>query len=161
LPLFKRPVGVTADASGNFYGTDDEPRVLKVTSAGVTTIVAGNGTDDNGGDGGQASTAAISQPTGVAVDAAGDNGPAINARIDPQDIALDGQGNLYIADEINNRIRKISGGMITTVAGTGKAGYSGDGAWPPRHKSIRQRESLWILPVISTLPIAPTQSCEG
>jgi len=161
LQPFVNPLAVTADASANLYVSDSEPRVLKVTSAGVTTIVAGNGTDGSGGDGAQGSTAPVSQPSGVAVDAAGnvyltdynykhirkvnpqgvistiagngsalfsgDNGSPANAGMDPNDVAVDSKGNLYIADLFNNRIRKISGGVITTVAGTGKAGYSGDG----------------------------------
>jgi NHL repeat len=42
-------------------------------------------------------------------------------------VAVDGQGNVYIADTFNHRVRKVSGGIITTIAGTGTAGYSGDG----------------------------------
>lgn len=162
LPPFTTPLAVALDQSGNFYISDLEPRVLKTTSAGVTTIIAGNGTDGDGGDQGPATQAPISQPSGVAVDAAGnvyftdytnkrirkvntqgvistiagtgnplfsgDNGAAISAGIDPFDIAFDRQGNLYVADQFNNRIRKIgSNGTITTVAGTGKGGYAGDG----------------------------------
>ena len=69
--------------------------------------MAGNGTQGFGGDGGAATSAQLYTPTGVAVDAA---------------------GNLYIADFNNNRIRRVStNGTITTVAGNGNAGYSGDG----------------------------------
>src|SRR5260370_26725210 len=157
------PTGVTTDQSGNFYVTDEEPRVLKITPAGVTSIIAGNGKTGYSGDGQSAINAMISDPTGVAVDLAGnvyftdyhnnrirkvpfssgtvstiagngalffagDNGPALLAGIDPQDIAVDSRSNSYVADRLNNRIRKIAAdGTITTVAGTGFPGYSGDG----------------------------------
>jgi len=161
--LMGQPSAVAADAAGNFYIADSEPYVLKVTPAGVTLIVAGNGQSGDTGDNGPATSGRINQPTGLAVDsnnnlyladftdniirkvdgtsgkittiagngdftAAGDNGPALNAAFTPQDVAVDGQGNLYIADQMNNRIRKIdTNGMISTVAGTGDAGYAGDG----------------------------------
>jgi trimeric autotransporter adhesin len=156
------PHGVAADQSGNFYVTDDEPLVLKITPAGVTSIVAGNSQDGYTGDNGPATAAMISMPTGVAVDSgnnvyitdfnnsrirkisasgtittiagngkfnfSGDNGPALLAGMDPFDIAVDTKNNLYVADQINNRIRKITpDGTITTVAGTGAPGYAGDG----------------------------------
>jgi len=156
------PSGVAADDAGNFYVTDDEPLLLKVTSAGVTSIVAGNGMDGYSGDNGPGTSATISAPTGVAVDAlgnvyltdfnhsrirridpsgtittiagngdfhfSGDNGPATSAGLDPYDVAVDEKGNLYVADQFNSRIRKITpDGTITTVAGTGAYGYSGYG----------------------------------
>ncbi len=162
LQIFSLPLAVAADHLGNFYVSDTEPRVLQITPANVTTIVAGNGTAGYTGDTTQASTASISYPTGVAVDLAGnvyltdythsrirmvnsagiintiagngkpvfsgDNGPAKSAGMDPYDVAADTQGNLYIADKLNDRIRKITpNGNITTVAGTGTPGYSGDG----------------------------------
>ena len=78
------------------------------TEANSVTTVAGNGNQGYWGDGGAATSAALNTPMGVAVD---------------------GQGNLYIADTNNNRIRMVSAssGRIYTVAGTGTAGYSGDG----------------------------------
>ena len=157
------PTGVASDQAGNFYVTDDEPRILKITPAGVTSIVAGNGHEGYSGDGGAASGAMISEPTGVGVDAsgnvyftdflnnrirkvafpsgtvstiagngvfvfAGDNGPALAAAFDPYDIAVDLRSNVYVADRVNNRIRKIAAdGTISTVVGTGALGYSGDG----------------------------------
>jgi uncharacterized protein (TIGR03437 family) len=58
----------------------------------------------------------------------GDKGPALNAGLDPYDIAVDIPGNLYVADRLNNRVRKIGlDGNITTVAGSGLPGYTGDG----------------------------------
>ena len=156
------PLGVASDQGGNFYVSDDEPVVVKVTPAGVTSILAGNGQDGYGGDNGPATSASISLPTSVAVDAAGtvyltdfthnrirkvtssgtistfagngkftfggDNGPALSASFDPFDVATDNKGNVYIADRLNCRIRKITpDGIITTVAGNGTPGYSGDG----------------------------------
>ena len=100
--------GIAVDNSGNLYLTDPlHNYIRKVTAAtGVITTIAGNGKYVFSGDG----------------------GPALKAAFDPQDIAVDGSGNLYIADEFNNRIRKIgSDGMISTVAGNGIAGYAGDG----------------------------------
>ena len=156
------PHGVAVDSGGNFYVTDDEPLVLKITPAGATSIVAGNSRDGYSGDNGPATAAMISTPTGIAVDPgnnvyftdynnnrirkvtpsgtistiagngrfafSGDNGPALSAGIDPLDVAVDNNSNVYVADEINNRIRKITpGGTITTIAGNGTAGYGGDG----------------------------------
>jgi uncharacterized protein (TIGR03437 family) len=156
------PHGVAVDQSGNYYVTDDEPLVLKITPGGVTSIVAGNSQDGYSGDNGPATAAMISAPYGVAVDSAnnvyltdfnnnrirkvsasgtittiagngkfifsGDNGSALLAGLDPFDVAVDNKSNLYVADRINNRIRKITAdGTITTVAGTGEPGYAGDG----------------------------------
>ena len=82
-------------------------RIRKVGTNGIITTVAGNGTQGYSGDGGAATNAELNYPAGVAVDAT---------------------GNLFIADSINNRIRKVgTNGIITTVAGNGTAGYSGDG----------------------------------
>jgi sugar lactone lactonase YvrE len=84
-------------------------RVRKITvSTGIITTVAGNGIEGYSGDDGAATNAELSYPSGLALDSA---------------------GNLYIADLDNSVIRKVSksSGMISTVAGTGAAGYSGDG----------------------------------
>ena len=93
---------------GNLYIADvNNNRIRKVDTAGVITTVAGNGTEGYSGDGGAAVAAQLFSPWGVAVD---------------------GAGNLYIADVNNNRIRKVdTAGVITTVAGNGTEGYSGDG----------------------------------
>ncbi len=102
------PFGVAVDGAGNLYIAEfGASRIRKVSSNGVLTTVAGNGVTGYRGDGGPATDAALHSPWGVAVDAS---------------------GNLYIADTDNNVIRKVSGGgIITTVAGTGVVGYSGDG----------------------------------
>jgi trimeric autotransporter adhesin len=102
------PEGVAVDTAGNLYIADSQNhRIRKVTTAGVISTVAGNGTRGDSGDGGPATAAQLNSPTGVAVDAA---------------------GNLYIADNFNERIRKVTAaGLISTVAGNGTSGYSGDG----------------------------------
>ena len=104
------PLRVAVDSTGNIYFSDPNHNVIrKVTvSTGVITTVAGNGTVGYTGDGGLATSAEINNPYGVAVD---------------------GSGNIYIADRANSVIRKVtaSTGIITTVAGNGTQGYSGDG----------------------------------
>jgi sugar lactone lactonase YvrE len=101
----KTPSGVAVDAAGDLYIADSgHNRICKVSN-GVITTVAGGGT------------------SGL-----GDNGPATGAALAfPSDVAVDAAGNLYIADSGNKRIRKVSNGVITTVAGKdGTNGYSGD-----------------------------------
>ena len=99
--------GVAVDAQGNVYATDTGNNiVIRISSDGALTIVAGNGQPGFSGDGGPATSASLNQPEGLAIDTA---------------------GNLYIADQHNNRIRKVTGGMITTVAGNGARSFSGEG----------------------------------
>ena len=102
------PYGVATDAAGNLYITDTQnDRIRKVDSAGTISTIAGTGERGFGGDGGPAVQAQLQSPNGV---------------------ALDGAGNLYIADTRNNRIRKVdSAGTISTIAGTGERGFGGDG----------------------------------
>lgn len=109
------PAGIAVDATGNIFFVDGQSRVRKIDSinslpSGVQMIstVAGDGTFGFSGDGGPATSAAFNQPFYLALDAA---------------------GNIYVADSRNSRIRKItaSTGIITTVAGSGAVGYSGDG----------------------------------
>jgi sugar lactone lactonase YvrE len=104
-----RAVALAVDASGNLYASDGIFVIWKITPSGNATIVAGimNEVGYNG-DGIPATQATLLIPTGVAVD---------------------GMGNLYIADTINNRIRKVdTAGIISTVAGNGLPAFSGDGA---------------------------------
>lgn len=160
------PQAVAADSAGNFYIADTFNNVVrKVSVNGTITTIAGNGTAGFGGDGGSATSAQLNGPQGIAVDSAGlnvyvsdtqnarvrkisggtistvagngtpgfggDNGAATAAQLNvPIGLALDASGNLYIADFTNNRVRKVSGGTITTVAGNGNQGYSGDGGSP-------------------------------
>jgi myo-inositol-hexaphosphate 3-phosphohydrolase len=102
------PRTMEADSAGNLYITDTENhRVRKVSPSGIITTLAGTGTAGYSGDGGPATAARLRDPHGVAVD---------------------GAGNVYIADSPNQRIRKVSpSGIITTVAGTGTSGFNGDG----------------------------------
>ena len=102
------PSGMTIDTAGNIYIADlMHNRIVKLTPNGFCSIVAGNGTSGFSGDGGLATAATLNQPLSVAVDPA---------------------GNLYISDLNNHRIRKVdTNGIITTLAGTGSAGFSGDG----------------------------------
>jgi len=107
------PSGLAVDTSGNLYIADtNNNRIRKVDSSGIITTVAGSG-PTGWGQGGYS----------------GDGGPAIEARINmPTDVAVDASGNLYIADKYNARIRKVDpNGIITTIAGNGSWGYSGDG----------------------------------
>jgi sugar lactone lactonase YvrE len=102
------PRDVCFDASGNMYIVDFiNVNVRKVNTAGIISTIAGSGTNGYSGDGGQATAAELHEPTGVAVDT---------------------HGNIYIADYENQRIRMVNiAGIISTFAGTGTAGYSGDG----------------------------------
>jgi uncharacterized protein (TIGR03437 family) len=105
------PLGMAFDSAGNFYVADaNNNRIRMVTPGGIISTVAGDATEGFSGDG----------------------GPAVNASINiPSDVAVDGAGNLYIADAGNNRIRKITpAGVISTIAGTADNGFSGDGGSP-------------------------------
>ncbi len=147
---------VAVDGAGNVFFTT-EYLVLRLDAVtGILSPVAGNGTQGFSGDNGPATSAQLS-PTGVAVDSAGnlyiadrnrirkvsggvittvagngtsgfsgDNGPATSAQLSAADIAVDSAGNLYIADVFNPGIRKVSDGVIATVAGNGTYGFSGD-----------------------------------
>jgi len=155
------PIGLALDASGNV--SDLGNRIRKVTPGGTITTVAGTGAAAYSGDGGAASKAQLYSPWGVAIDAhgnlfisdsgnhtvrkiapdgtistvagtglagfSGDGGAATGAQLNtPLSIALDGAGNLYVADCQNQRVRKVSaGGSIATIAGNGVRGYAGDG----------------------------------
>ena len=110
LAKLNSPGGVAIDASRNIYIADTQNRrIRKVTKiTGIITTVAGDGTAGYGGDGGLATLAKLHNPLGI---------------------NLDRSGNIYIADSANYRVRKVtmSTGIITTLAGTGSPGRTGDG----------------------------------
>jgi len=159
------PFGVAVDTAGNVYIADtSNHRVRKVDTSGMITTVAGNRTESFFGDGGAATLASLNFPTGVTVDRAdnlfitdqsnhrirkvnaagvittvagngnagfsGDHAAATSASLNlPVGTAVDAAGTLYIADTSNHRIRKVGAdGMVTTVAGNGIGGFSGDGS---------------------------------
>ena len=101
------PTGIFVDTHGNLYIADQQ-RIRMVNSVGIITTFAGTGTAGNGGDGGAAISAQLNNPSGISADISG--------------------GNIYIADRDNSKIRMVnSAGIITTFAGTGVAGSTGDG----------------------------------
>lgn len=108
--------GLAVDAGGNVYFSDIFSNQVRRVAAGSATaiVVAGTGVEGFSGDGGPATAAQLNQPTGIAVDVA---------------------GNLYIADNDNNRVRRVDAatGVISTIAGSGptgnlKATFGGDGS---------------------------------
>jgi uncharacterized protein (TIGR03437 family) len=103
-----RPANVALDSAGNLYIVDGLNYVIRKVAGGVITTVAGNGVAAFAGDGGPATSASLNNPASV---------------------AFDGSGAIYIADSANNRIRKVTNGVITTVAGNGP-GFAGDGGPP-------------------------------
>jgi len=107
LAELQKTYGLARDSSGNLYISDPvNQRVRMVTPSGIISTFAGTGTAGFSGDGGPAASAELHNPYGVAVD---------------------GRNNVYIADDSNNRIRKVSNGTITTFAGNGTYGFLGDG----------------------------------
>ena len=157
------PSAVAVDGAGNIYIADaGNSRIRKVNTSGIITTVAGMGASTFGGDGGAATDAALHNPTGIALDAAGNIYIAdeLNARIrkintsgiistiagdgtfgfggdggaataaefyQPYGVAVDASGNVFVADQVNNRLRKINtSGIITTVGGSAGGGFTGD-----------------------------------
>ena len=147
-----QPYGVVTDNAGNLYIADNNNSVVRRVANGVMTTFAGNGGFGYGGDNGPAASAVLYQPAGVAVDSSGnvyiadlwnyvirkvsngvittiagistyiaytgDGGPATRAGMNsPYSVAVDASGNVYISDWGNSVIRKISNGIINTIAG--------------------------------------------
>ena len=159
------PTGLVIDAAGNLYIADSGNHVIrKLSPGGTMSSFAGNATAGYLGDNGAAGGAELNNPTGLAIDAAGnmyvadtnngvirkitpgggsittiagngfnrysgDDGPATKAALNnPRGVAVDAAGNVYIADTLNSRIRMVTpDGIIHTIAGVGGFGYSGDG----------------------------------
>ncbi len=123
---------VAIDASGNMYIVDNNNnRIRKVTPSGIITTIAGNGSMGYSGDGGAATAAKLNSPSGVAVD---------------------GAGNVYIADANNAVVRKVNtSGIISTFAGTGVGGFNGEGGQAtaarfrvPRDVAVDNRGNVYI-----------------
>ncbi len=175
------PRGIASLSDGTLLIPDtDNERVREVTPAGTITTVAGTGVVGDAGDGGPAVAAQLDQPFGVSplpgggfliaeahgsrirkVDATGtittvagtgtvgftgDGGPATAAELaDPHAVLALPSGGFLITDTFNNRVRRVwPDGTITTVAGTGAAGFSGDG--PATQESLDQPKALALLP---------------
>jgi sugar lactone lactonase YvrE len=130
------PSGVAVDGAGNLYIADTDHNRIRMVAAPVATgnisTVAGNGASSYSGDGGPATAATLIAPGGL---------------------ALDGAGNVFIADSGNNAIREINAvtGIITTVAGNGTPGNSGDGGAAtaanlngPQGITVDADGNLWI-----------------
>jgi sugar lactone lactonase YvrE len=190
------PSGLAVDGADLYIADYANCRVRKV-SGGTITTVAGFGFCDYSGDAGPATSAGINAPSGVALDAdgnlyiadtgncrvrevsggiittvaggggcgfSGDGGPATSAALNvPTSVALDGQGNLYIADIYNCRVRAVIGGTITTIAGVGTGTYpdgceySGDGA--PAAEAALHNPNGVAVDARGNVYIADSQNC--
>ena len=175
------PQGLALDNTGHLYIADDFDHRVHVVDlhTGLITTVAGNGQSGGSGDGGPATQAQLNTPDGLALDNAGylyiaddntnrvrvvnlhtglittvagdgqsgesgDGGPAAQAELNnPHALALDNAGHLYIADAIGQRVRVVDlhTGLITTVAGNGQSGESGDGG-PATQSQLNEPDSL-------------------
>lgn len=183
---FHMPMGMFVDSSNNLYVADSfdhEVRFINVSAPSITTV-AGNGYQGFSGDSGTATSAQLNLPGAVFADTSGnlliadtgnqrvrqvsagnittlagggmggDGGAAKSATFaNPYNDALDSAGNLYIADTANNRIRMVNAktGVVSTVAGTGNTGYTGDGGAAtsatlnaPAAVAIDSSNNIWI-----------------
>ncbi len=160
--LMNGPAAVAVSSSGVYIADTSNQRIRQINLAGTISTIAGNGTSGFAGDNGPAASAQVSFPSALAVDASGfvyiadtgnqrvrkivngtittiagngssgytgDGAAATSATLNsPSGLVVDGAGNVYISDYGNNAVRKVSAaGVITTVAGSGSQGYSGDG----------------------------------
>jgi trimeric autotransporter adhesin len=182
------PSGVAADGAGGFYvSSPSQNRIYRVAADGSLSLTAGVGTGGLSGDGGLATEAQLNEPSGLAVDSAGnlyiadtrnhqirkvtttgiistvagngsqgdrvDGSLATAAKLRyPSAVALDSEGDLYIMDNGDARILKVTAtGIISTVAGTGASGFNGDGGWAtegrlnsPNHMAVDSEGNLYI-----------------
>ena len=122
--LLNGPFDVAFDRAGNLYFSDTfNHRIRRIDArSGVISTVAGNGEPGYAGDGGPAARASLNEPYGIAIDRA---------------------GNIFVADRLNRRVRRIDAaqGTITSVAGTGEPAYSGDGV-PAAHAGLAEPNGL-------------------
>ena len=168
---FSSPVGLAQDAAGNVYVADaDNYRIRRIDPAGNVTTLAGSGV--RGFLDGPAATARFFEPQGLALDAAGNlyiadraaqrirrlspagvvstyagtgtagylDGPAATAQFNsPLGLAVDGRGDVYVSERAGNRLRRIEAatGLVSTVAGTGTAGYQDGPAATAQFNSLR------------------------
>lgn len=123
---FNSPQSMAIDASGTLYIADTKNHCIRKIKAGTVSTIAG---------------------TGAIAGYAGDGGAATSAKMnEPVAVAVDGSGNVFVADASNNAVRKIStAGIITTIAGTGVAGYGGDGAAATSAK-LNTPNGVWVDP---------------
>ncbi|MBS1830124.1 MAG: hypothetical protein JST93_32790 [Acidobacteria bacterium] len=159
------PWGIALDPQGNLYIADSrDSRVRRISTDGIITTVAGNGTPEQTGNGGTATGGGVGSPRAIAIapsgavlvsttigggfirsispegilstiagagpfGAAGDGGPALSATFfGLTDMTVDEAGNIYVADSQTHRVRRIdTQGIVTTIAGSGTAGFAGDG----------------------------------
>jgi uncharacterized protein (TIGR03437 family) len=147
------PVGIAVDRAGNLFISEKENhRIRRITPSGIISTVAGTGQKAYSGDGGVAAQAALNAPAGL---------------------VFDQEGSLYVADEGNHRVRRISpAGIMTTVAGTGLVGLSGDGGpatqatfASPTAVVVDARGTLYIADwgnhrIRAVLPQAPSYTAE-
>jgi myo-inositol-hexaphosphate 3-phosphohydrolase/streptogramin lyase len=178
--MLDNPHGVAVDAAGNVYIADSpNQRIRKVSpTTGIITTVAGTGSSGYNGDNIAATTARLNYPKGVEIGpdgalyigdannhrirrvdlstgiittvagtgsagSTGDGGPATSARLNtPRNVAFGPDGDLYIADDSNFKVRRVDSvtKTITTVAGTGSAGFSGDGGAATSARMNRVRD---------------------
>jgi DNA-binding beta-propeller fold protein YncE len=126
--LLNGPFDIAFDGAGNLYFSDTfNHRIRRVEAAtGIISTIAGNGEAGHSGDGGPATAAALNEPYGVVVDR---------------------DGNVYTADRLNRRVRRIDArsGVIATLAGTGDAAYSGDGG-PASRAGLAEPNGLALDP---------------
>ena len=189
--LGDRVEGLAVDGEGNIYIADTgNYRIRKVDRSGIISTIAGTGSFRTGGDGGPARVAGLTAIGGLAVDAvgnlyvadtwddrvrridtngiistvagtgdagrSGDAGPAIDARLDkPKGVAVGPAGNIYIADTDNHVVRRVdASGTITTIAGTGDRGYSGDGG--PATDAVLSEPQAVAVDAVGNVYIADT-----